>query len=248
MSTAAELIDPARDREALATGEERNKLLLGLPPHEAALLQSITEIVQVASREVIAQPGQAIPYVHFPQTAVISLVTVLDEGEGIEALTVGNDGMTGLPLVHGVTTTASRVIGQVPGFARRTAVGAFTAALEAMPELRRRLDLYAQLAFDIVSQSSACNRMHVTDERCARWLLMSHDRAGRDEFELTQAFIAQMLGVRRPAVTVAIGGLERAGLVSHRRGRIRIEDRAGLEKTSCECYAFVKNREKLLLG
>ena len=117
-----------------------------------------------------------------------------------------------------------------------------------MPELQRRLALYSQLAFDVTSQSAACNRVHVTESRCARWLLMSQDRAGRDEFKLTQHFLSQMLGVRRPAVTVAIGTLERAGLIAHRRGRIQITNRTGLELASSECYSRIRDRQKELLG
>jgi CRP-like cAMP-binding protein len=124
----------------------------------------------------------------------------------------------------------------------------FREVLPNLPELSRRVLLYSQLAFDVTSQSAACNRVHVTEERCARWLLMSQDRAGRGEFKLTQVFLAQMLGVRRPAVTVAIGVLENAGLIQHRRGRIRITNRAGLEDAACECYSRVRARQKELLG
>ena len=112
--------------------------------------------------------------------------------------------------------------------------------------LRRALDRYSQFVIETISQSAACNRVHVIEERCARWLLMSHDRIGRSEIPLTQELLAQMLGVRRPGVTVAIGILERAGLISHGRGRIAVTDRAGLEAASCECYAAIKRREKLL--
>jgi CRP-like cAMP-binding protein len=113
-------------------------------------------------------------------------------------------------------------------------------------ELRQALDRYSQYVIEAISQSAACNRVHVIEERCARWLLMSHDRVASDEIPLTQEFLAQMLGVRRPGVTVAIGILERAGLIAHGRGRITVTDRAGLEAASCECYRAIRSREKIL--
>ncbi|HVF40718.1 MAG TPA: helix-turn-helix domain-containing protein, partial [Gemmatimonadaceae bacterium] len=144
--------------------------------------------------------------------------------------------------------TSSQIIVQIPGDAKRMAASIFLEVLEECPELRQRLRRYSQLVTELVSQSAACNRMHVTEERCARWLLMSHDRTGRDHFHLTQGFLAQMLGVRRPGVTVAIGILEKAGLILHERGVITVMDRRGLEEASCECYATVRRREITLVG
>jgi CRP-like cAMP-binding protein len=225
-----------------------NRLLEGLPLEEAALLDSLLEEVELDSTTEIAGAGEVIHWVHFPDTAVLSLITAVGGGAGVEALTVGRDGMAGLPLIAGSRTTFVRIVCQIPGRSRRIRSDLFREALPNLPELRRRVGLYSQLAFDVTSQSAACNRVHVTEERCARWLLMSQDRAGRGEFKLTQVFLAQMLGVRRPAVTVAIGVLESAGAIQHRRGRIRIIDRAGLEEAACECYSLIRARQKELLG
>jgi CRP-like cAMP-binding protein len=227
--------------------EGGNRLLRDLPDHEAAIVESKFETVELNSMEDIAMPGDLIEWVHFPDTAVISLITLVN-GNGIEALTVGRDGMGSLPLIAGARTSFVRIVCQIPGRTRRVGAEAFLDFLGTMPELQRRLSLYGQLAFDVTSQSAACNRVHVTEARCARWLLMSQDRAGRSEFKLTQYFLSQMLGVRRPAVTVAVGLLERAGLIAHRRGRIKITDRAGLEGAACECYARIRERQKELLG
>lgn len=232
-------------RDVLGAGG--NRLLRDLPEHEAAIVESTFETVELESMDEIAAPGDVIEWVHFPDTAVISLITLVN-GNGIEALTVGRDGMGSLPLVAGAKTSFVRIVCQIPGRARRVGAETFLDVLGNMPELQRRLSLYSQLAFDVTSQSAACNRVHVTEERCARWLLMSQDRAGRDEFKLTQSFLSQMLGVRRPAVTVAVGALERSGLIAHRRGRIRITDRPGLEEAACECYSRIRNRQKELLG
>lgn len=224
-----------------------NRLLRDLPEHEAAIVQENFERVKLESMEEIAAPGDIIEWVHFPDTAVISLITVVNS-HGIEALTVGRDGMGSLPLIAGAKRTFVRIVCQIPGEARRVSAETFMDVLGNMPELQRRLSLYSQLAFDVTSQSAACNRVHVTEARCARWLLMSQDRAGRDEFKLTQHFLSQMLGVRRPAVTVAVGTLERGGFIAHRRGRIKITDRPGLERAACECYSRIRERQRELLG
>ena len=225
----------------------RNRLLVDLPDAEAGILESMLETVSMESKSLIAEAGSVINEVHFPIGAVMSIITVLKDA-GVEAITVGRDGAAGIAVVNGVPTTFSRVVCQIPGESLRAPVYDFVRALPELPELRRRLALYVQLSMEIASQSAACNRVHVTEERCARWLLMSNDRCGRDEFELTQGFLSQMLGVRRPGVTVAMGILERAGLIGHQRGIIRIRDRAGLEDASCECYAFLKRREAELFG
>jgi CRP-like cAMP-binding protein len=229
------------------TSESTNRLLAELPQEEVELLESLLEEVQLEASVEVAGAGELIHWVHFPDSAVLSLITMIN-GSGIEAMTIGRDGMAGIPLIAGARTTFVRIVCQIPGRSRRMRAQAFLEVLPNLPTLRQRVELYSQLAFDVTSQSAACNRIHVTEERCARWLLMSQDRAGRGQFRLTQVFLAQMLGVRRPAVTVAIGVLEGAGLIQHRRGRIRIVDRAGLENAACECYALIRARQKELLG
>ena len=238
--------DEATWRSGNALDQSGNRLLRDLPDHEAAIAADF-ETVELKSMEEIAAPGDVIEWVHFPDTAVISLITIVNS-HGIEALTVGRDGMGSLPLIAGARTSFVRIVCQIPGKARRVSAETFMDVLGNMPELQRRLSLYSQLAFDVTSQSAACNRVHVTEARCARWLLMSQDRAGRDEFKLTQHFLSQMLGVRRPAVTVAVGTLERSGLIAHRRGRIQITDRKGLEQAACECYSRIRERQNELLG
>ncbi|HEX6573717.1 MAG TPA: Crp/Fnr family transcriptional regulator [Gemmatimonadaceae bacterium] len=233
---------------ALDADSGYNRLLHSLPPDEAAIIDSLLEPVDLETGYEIAGPGEPIEWVHFPDTAVLSLITIMAGGGGIESLTTGRDGLSGFALLTGCTTSFPRVVCQVPGRSRRAPASSFMDALPRMPELHKRVLRYSQLAFDVASQSAACNRVHVTEERCARWLLLSQDRAGRREFKLTQVFLAQMLGVRRPAVTVAIGILERSGLIEHRRGRIRVSDRDGLERASCECYGLIRARQMELMG
>ncbi len=225
----------------------RNTLLALLPPNELASFLVSSELVMVKAKEILFVPGGAIEHVHFPEDCVISLVTQLSDGDAIEAMTIGNDGFTDLAGLNGVATMNCQGIGQISGHAWRVRRGDFLALFVDCPELVRLLHRYSQIVFETVSQSAACNRLHLVEQRCAKWLLMSHDRVGRPTFDLTQEFLSQMLGVRRAGVTVAIGILQRNGLLAHSRGSITIADRAGLEAAACECYGVIRRREEKIL-
>jgi CRP-like cAMP-binding protein len=226
----------------------RNKILRLLPPAELALLLERSALVTVRSKEIVFEPEKRIKYVHFPENSVISLVTVMEDGEAVEAMTIGNDGFTGIAVFHGVATSRNKAIGQITGQSRRLSVKDFRALMQECAGLRRLLHRYSLFVYETVSQSAACNRMHVIEQRCARWLLMSQDRVGRDKFDLTQEFLAEMLGVQRPGVTVAMGILEKAGLITHGRGNITVANRAGLERASCECYRTIRARQAKLIA
>jgi CRP-like cAMP-binding protein len=159
---------------------------------------------------------------------------------GVEVGTVGDDGFLGLPVLFGVESEPFHAIIQVPGTGWRSSAPAFRQGLGASAALRGLCARYAQSFIVQVGQASACNRTHTVEERCARSLLMMHDRAHEQEFALTQDFLAAMLGVRRAGVTVAAGALQRAGLIQYRRGHIRVIDRAGLEAASCPCYLVIR--------
>ena len=204
-------------------------------------------MVTVRSKEIVFNRGEPIRFAYFPEDCVISLVTVLEDGNQVEAMTVGNDGYAALAPFHGVPSSMLQGFGQITGHARRMPVEDFLQLAESCPGLNRLLHRYSQFVFESVSQSAACNRLHVIEQRCARWLLMSQDRVGRDSFDLTQEFLAAMLGVRRPGVTVAMGALQKAGLIAHSRGSVTIANRAGLEKASCECYRTIKSRQGKLI-
>jgi hypothetical protein len=225
-----------------------NKILRLLPEAEIGAVMERSELVTVKSRELLFEPEERLKHVHFPEDCVISLVTVMGDGEQVEAMTVGNDGFSGIPLFHGVETSPNRGIGQITGHARRVDVKDFRELVERCTVLHALLHRYSEFVYETVAQSAACNRLHVIEQRCARWLLMSHDRVGRDSFDLTQEFLAEMLGVRRPGVTVAMGILEKSGLIAHARGNITIVDRAGLERVSCECYRTIRSRQAKLIG
>lgn len=224
----------------------RNKVLRLLPAAELEAVLERTEMVTIESKEIVWEPDKPIRFVHFPEDCVISLVTALKSGDKVEAMTVGNDGFAGLAILNGLLVSRLLAIGQITGYSRRIAAEDFRQLVEECKDLRHLLHRYSQFMFETVSQSAACNRLHVIEQRCARWLLMSQDRVGRDRFDLTQEFLAEMLGVRRPGVTVAMGILEKAGLIAHGRGNITVVDRAGLEKAACECYATIRERQGTL--
>ena len=163
-------------------------------------------------------------------------------------MTIGADGFVGIAVFHRVPSSRLKAIGQITGEARRIGTDDFRRLVPDCENLDRLLHRYSQFVFETVSQSAACNRLHVIEQRCARWLLMSQDRVGRDQFDLTQEFLAEMLGVRRPGVTVAMGVLQKAGLITHGRGNITVIDRPGLERASCECYQTIRSRQAELIS
>jgi CRP-like cAMP-binding protein len=223
-----------------------NALLSALPAGERRRLR--LERVAANLREVIYEPDGPIPHVDFPLNCVDSLLVIMGDGLIVEAGTVGNEGMVGLPLFLGADRSPHRALIQVPGDALRMRAEDFREELRrdgALTDLLRRYNqgLMTQMAYSV-----ACNRLHSVEERMCRWLLMTHDRVGADRYPLTQEFLAQMLGVRRPSVTVVAGVLQKAGLIAYARGWVVILDRAGLEATSCECYRVVRDEFDRLLG
>ena len=165
--------------------------------------------------------------------------TSTKEGLPVEIATVGPEGMVGLPVFLSDEQVAHRAFVQVPGEGARIAADAFRRLIPRCPVLNHLLLRYTLALLHQIGQNAACNRIHLVEERCARWLLMSHDRVQEDSFPLTQEFLAQMLGVRRPTVSIAGGMLARAGVVTYTRGQITILDRAGLEAAACECYRII---------
>jgi hypothetical protein len=252
--SAASIASTIRPKTAIAAGinesdgSPRNKILKLLPAAELAALVGRSELVEVKSKQVLFEPEQKLEYAHFPEDCVISLVTVMEDGDQVEAMTIGNDGFSGIPVFHEVETTKHKGCGQISGTALRIGASDFQKLARELPSLRRLLHRYSEFVFETVAQSAACNRLHVIEQRCARWLLMSQDRVGRESFDLTQEFLAEMLGVRRPGVTVAMGILEKAGLIAHGRGNITVVNRPGLEKASCECYRTIRARQAKLIA
>ena len=194
-----------------------NRILASLPKAEYRRLQPDLKLVPLVYRASLHEPGEPMPYVYFPNTGVISMLTVLDSGDAIEIATVGNEGMTDLSVFLGVEESDARLLVQVAGSAMRMESRVFRQQVRRSDLLRTTLGYYAIALFALVAQSAACNRMHPITGRCARWLLMTHDRVEADTFPMTQAFLSEMLGVRRPSVSVAAATLQRAGLISYQR-------------------------------
>lgn len=233
----------------LAPGEGigRNRLLGALPAPELEKLLPVLESVPLASGTPIYEPNAAITLVYFPISGIISLTSEMAEGT-VEVGTIGREGMTGLPLVLHAATMPSRALVQVPGHAYRMRDEHFLTAMRNSPTFERLLFRYVMALFDQAAQHAVCNRLHTLEERCARWLLMTHDRVDGDVLPLKQQFLAEMLGVHRPAVTIAAGTLQKAGVIRYTRGKVTVLDRDALERSACECYAIIARRAQELLG
>ena len=207
------------------------------------------ERVTLKTRDLVFDINEPIRYVYFVNHGVVSVVSVMSDGNAVETATIGFEGMVGMPVFHRTDRTVAQAFCQVPGDALRMSADAFRAAVEDAPALTTILHRYAQALFTQVAQSSACNRLHTARQRCARWLLQTHDRAGSDEFALTQDFLAQMLGVRRATVSEVAARLQDVGLIRYVYGRIAIVDRPALEEAACECYSIIRREyDRLIEG
>ena len=231
-----------------STGPARNALLSALEPAEYSELLQGAENVEMALRTVLYEANAPITHVFFLGRGVASIIAPVGDGASVEVGTVGNEGLVGLPLLFGVDREPAKAFIQVADGAVRVTAAAFQRAVAASTTLRELFLRYAQSYLSQVSQSSACNRAHSIEERCARWLLMTHDRVAADEFPLTHEFLSLMLGVRRAGVTVAAGMLQRAGLIEYKHGHIKVIDREGLEGASCPCYRIIRESYDRLGG
>jgi CRP-like cAMP-binding protein len=227
---------------------ERNRLLAGLPAAEYALLAPHLTDVSITHRQELMVFGKPISAVHFPRGAVISVIVTMDDGAAVEGATIGHEGMIGLAAFLDNGISIDDAVCQVPGPAARLDVQAFRSIAEQSPVFQHVLRRYTLALMGQMARTAGCNRVHPVEERLARWLLMTQDRVGADEFSLTHDYIAAMLGVRRPSVTVVAGLLQQAGLIEYRRGRIRILDREGLQEAACEDYRVTEEIYERLFG
>ena len=223
-----------------AAGRFRNLLLAALPADELERLRPHLEPVLFEQRALLFEPEVPIEHVYFPETAVISLVSKLEDGRTVEVGTAGYEGMAGLSVFLAEDTSSVQAFAQVPGAAMRMDSKAFGLLASGPGPFHRLLLRYTQAFLTQVAQTAACNAAHLVEQRCARWLLMTHDRVDGDMIPLTHEFLAFMLGVRRSGVTVAMNAHQDAGLIQYDRGKVAIVDRAGLEGVSCECYYVVR--------
>lgn len=231
-----------------ATPSTGNLFLDHLPASALDAIRPSLISVTLKNAEIVYDYDEAMENVLFPTGSVISVLLEMANGDTAEVGIIGREGMTGLAIALGQSSTNQRSVVQVPNGALSMSAKRFRAIVEAEPELKAFTLRYAQAVLMGALQLSACNSLHPTDERCARWLLMSHDRVGHDLLRLTQEFLSQMLGVRRASVAVAASALQAAGFISYSRGQIVIRNRKGLESASCECYESLEREWKAVMG
>jgi CRP-like cAMP-binding protein len=218
-----------------------NGLLAAMPAAEQERLAPDLELVDLVMKANIYGVDQPIAHVYFPLNSVISMVAELDDQTVVEVATVGAEGVAGLPAFLGATSSPHQAFCQVPGKAVRLTVAALQRFFLDDGVLHELMHRYTQAVMVFLAQNVACNRLHNTDERSARWLAQTHDRVGEDSFPMTQEFLGQMLGVRRATVSLSARTLQGAGLIRYSRGRITILDKAGLHAAACNCYYTVRD-------
>ena len=225
----------------------KNQLLTVLPPDVFARWLPHLEWVDMPLGAVLYESSGKMTHVYFPEDCIVSLLFVLENGSSAEIAVVGLEGMVGISLFMGGNTTPSRAVVQSAGKAYRLSAAFLKQEFDLSSPVMHLLLRYTQALITQMTQTAVCNRHHSLDQQLCRWLLLSLDRLSGPHLVMTQELIANMLGVRREGVTEAAGRLQKAGLISYARGRIKVENRPGLEQRSCECYAVVKKEYDRLL-
>jgi len=225
----------------------QNHLLAALSPEVQDRLFPYLELVALPLRALMYESGRPMRHVYFPTDAIVSLQYVMENGASTAILVVGNEGLLGITLFMGGESTPSRSVVQSTGHAYRLPRTRVKEEFKRHGELLLLMLRYTQALITQVAQTAVCNRHHEIDQQLCRWLLLSMDRLSNNQLTMTQEFIANMLGVRREGVTHAALKLQRLGVISYKRGMIKVLDRPQLESLSCECYAVVKKETDLLL-
>jgi len=226
----------------------QNHLLAALPTAEFESLAAHLELVPLLLGESLSEPGIQMRHAYFPTTAIVSLHYVMESGASSEFSGVGNEGVVGVSLFMGGNSTPSAAVVQTAGHAYRLESRWLLQEFNRAGLLQRLLLRYTQALMTQMTQTAVCNRHHSVEQQLCRWLLLTLDRMQSNELVMTQELIANMLGVRREGITEAAGNLQRAGIISYRRGHIAVLDRSGLESRVCECYAVVKTELHRLLS
>ena len=239
----------ARPEVAMLSAQtpHQNHLLDALPAADFERLSGHLERIPLALGEMLYEPGGQLRHAYFPATAVVSLYYAMASGASAEIAGVGNEGVVGVSLFMGGDTTPSSAMVMTAGYGYRMERKILKQEFDRSGALCRLLLLYTQALMAQMSQTAACNRHHTVEQQLSRWLLMTLDRIPSGELVMTQELIARMLGVRREGVTEATGKLQHTGAIRYRRGHISVLNRAGLESSTCECYAAVKNERNRLL-
>lgn len=231
--------------KATAQQPEGNRLLASIPADEYARLLPELETVSFGNGDVLAEPETPMAWVYFPKSLIASVIVQFGQ-QMVESSTPGREGFVGIPALLGMRSVTTTVV-QIPGDAYRIPTRDFLELLPKLPGLAHALRLYALTVMDEAAQSAGCNRAHAIEKRCARFLLLIHDRMQRDQFPITHKYLATMLGVRRAGVTIAAGTLQKSGIIRYTRGKMTILDRPALEKASCRCYETISgNRDRMV--
>jgi len=226
----------------------QNHLLAALPAEDFERLAPFLEGEPMPLGESVYEPGTQLRHAWFPTTSIVSLHYVTESGASAETAGVGNEGMVGVSLFMGGDTTPSSAVVQTAGYGYKLERRVLKQEFDRAGALQRLLLRYTQALMTQMAQTAVCNRHHSLEQQLCRWLLLTLDRLPTQDLTMTQELVAGMLGVRREGVTEAAGNLQRAGLISYRRGHISVLDRKGLEKQTCECYAVVKKEMTRLLS
>jgi CRP-like cAMP-binding protein len=227
---------------------KRNRLLACLPESELEALSPHFEAVSLAHGDHVIVPGVPIRHCYFPLTSLLSLVTTMEDGAAVESGVIGREGMSGIPVLLNAEHTTMPTFTQVPGEALKIRAEIIKADYDRRGALHTLLNRYMHTVVVMGSYSTACNALHKIELRMAKWLLMSSDGVGAEEFDLTHEFLAVMLGVRRASVSETASTLRHDGLIDYTRGHIKITNRRGLEAASCECYGKVKDEYERLFN
>jgi CRP-like cAMP-binding protein len=215
-----------------------NKLLAALPVGDYTRLALRFEMVPLKLKQFIHRPGESLKHVHFPGSGFFSELTVLATGEMVEVATIGREGMAGWSAgMDGAAVPSATMVQAQMETCHRLSVPDFNREMDRHGAFHELVNKYRQALVGVIMQSTACNAVHSLEKRLARWVLMAHDRIEKDEFPLTQEFVAMMLGAARPTVSTIAGVLQKSGVIKYQHGHVTIVDRAGLERASCECYA-----------
>jgi len=227
----------------------RNRLLASLPASDLSQLHRHLREVPIEQGQILDERGEPVDRVYFPQTGMISLIVAMPEDSALEVGTVGYEGAIGMAAGLGSRVSSIRALVQVSGTALCIPVSRFRTAANRSPRIREMTVTYGELLLIQAQQTAACNGLHDASSRICRWLLQTGDKIDSDVIPFTQEFFGQMLGVQRTTVSEAVSKLQAAGLIDTRYGQIRIVDRGGLERESCECYEIVrKHTDRLLYG
>lgn len=225
----------------------KNILLLALSSQHSSLIHEL-QPVTLEQRDVLYDIGDVIEYVYFMENGVGSVVTIMQDGSSVEVGMVGYEGLVGVSALLGEVKSQQHIVIQLPGKAYKVKTALVKKEFEQNSEFRRSILRFVDSFIDLSGQTAACNRLHNVEQRCARWLLLSSDRTQSHILSLTQEYLSLMVGVRRSGISEAAAGLQRRGLISYKKGKIKIIDRKGLETVACECYGVDKERFKRIVS